>query len=117
MPNDNGVINRLFLEEIPEVAAGIVEIKSIARKPGFRCKIALYSHDPKVDCIGVCVGLRGYRIKRIVDQLDGERIDLFRWDSSLDKLIRNALQPAQIEAIVLHCKPKSSRPKGCPSEK
>jgi transcription termination/antitermination protein NusA len=103
MPNDDAdVINRLFLEEIPEVAAGVVEIKGIARKPGFRCKIALYSHDPKVDCIGVCVGVRGHRIKRIVDQLDGERIDLFRWDSSLDRLIRNSLQPAQIETIVLH---------------
>jgi N utilization substance protein A len=103
MPNDDaGVIARLFLEEIPEVAAGVVEIKGIARKPGFRCKIALYSHDPNVDCIGVCVGERGNRIKKIVDRLDGERIDLFRWDTSLDRLIRNSLQPAQIEAIVLH---------------
>jgi transcription termination/antitermination protein NusA len=103
MPNnDADVIARLFLEEIPEVAAGVVELKGIARRPGYRCKIAVYSHDPNVDCIGVCVGERGSRIKRIVDQLDGERIDLIRWDESVEILIRNSLQPAQIESVILH---------------
>jgi len=103
MPNDDAdVIARLFMEEIPEVAAGLVEIRGIARKPGYRCKIAVYSHDPKVDCIGVCVGARGHRIKNIVDKLDAERIDLIRWEVSMENMIRNSLQPAQIDAVVLH---------------
>jgi N utilization substance protein A len=95
-------ITRLFFQEIPEVAAGIVEIKGIGREPGYRCKVALYSLDPKVDCVGVCVGKRGRRIRKIVDSLDGERIDLFRWDESVEKLIANSLQPAQIESVILH---------------
>src|ERR1700674_2908298 len=99
--DDADVISRLFFQEIPEVAAGVVEIKGIARKPGFRCKIALYSHDPKVDCVGVCVGKRGGRIRRIVANLDGERIELFRWDESVEELIRRSLQPAQIESVLL----------------
>jgi N utilization substance protein A len=103
MPNDDtDAIARLFLQEIPEVAAGIVEIKGIARKPGIRCKIALYSHDTQVDCRGVCVGDRGSRIRRIVDKLGGERIDLIRWDESPEKLIRNSLEPAEIERVILH---------------
>jgi N utilization substance protein A len=99
---DADFIHRLFIEEIPEVASGAVEIKAIARMVGYRCKIAVCSHDPAVDCIGVCVGERGSRIKKIVDQLGGERIDLIRWDESLEKLICNSLQPAQIQSIELH---------------
>jgi N utilization substance protein A len=87
---------------VPEIAAGTVEIKAIARKPGYRSKLALFSRDPGVDCVGVCVGVRGHRIKNVVDQLDGERIDLFRWDDSPEELITRALQPAAIERVVLH---------------
>ena len=100
--DDTEALARLFWQEIPEVAAGVVEIKAIARKRGFRAKLALFSHDPEVDCIGVCVGIRGSRIRGIVDKLEGERIDLFRWHDSLEKLVRQSLQPAQIESVVVH---------------
>jgi N utilization substance protein A len=100
--DDVEYIARLFSREVPEIADGIVVIKAVARKPRFRTKIAVYSHDPKVDCIAACVGVRGNRIKRIVDDLHGERIDLIRWDESLETLIANSLQPAAIESITLH---------------
>jgi len=102
MSDDVERIIHLFEEEVPEIAAGSIEIKAIARKPGYRSKLALFSRDPQVDCIGVCVGVRGYHIKNVVDQLGGERIDLIRWDDSPERLITNALQPAPIEEVVLH---------------
>jgi N utilization substance protein A len=93
---------RIFEREVPEIADGTVVIKAIARKPGVRSKLALHSSDPKVDCIGVCVGIRGHRIKNIVDDLGGtERIDLFRWHASLEKFITNALQPAVVEQVIV----------------
>jgi transcription termination/antitermination protein NusA len=95
-------IARLFAEEIPEIAAGIVEIKAIARKPGSRTKLALQSHDPRMDCVGACVGVRGARIRKIVDVLGGERIDLFRWHESPERLIATALLPAVIAEVILH---------------
>ncbi|MBL8798352.1 MAG: hypothetical protein JNM56_30940 [Planctomycetia bacterium] len=100
--DDTEFVVRLFAEAVPEIAAGIVEIKAIGRLPGVRSKLALYSRDPKVDSVGVCVGTRGFRIKNVIDQLHGERIDLFRWDESPEKLIASALQPAQIERVVFH---------------
>jgi len=103
MPNDEKeMIVRLFADVVPEIAAGIVEIKAIARLPGLRCKLALSSHDPGVDCVGACVGVRGSRIKKVVNQLEGERIDLFRWQDSPEQLICNALQPAVIAEVILH---------------
>ena len=100
--DDTELVVRLFTEAVPEIAAGIVEIKAIARLRDYRSKLALHSSDPRVDSVGVCVGTRGCRIKNIVDQLDGERIDLVRWDESPEKLIANALQPAQIDRVVFH---------------
>jgi len=100
--DDIGVVTRLFEEQIPEIASRIVEIKAIARKPGYRSKLALHSQDSRVDCIGVCVGVRGFHIKNIVDALAGERIDLIRWHDSPERLITNALQPAAIEKVILH---------------
>jgi N utilization substance protein A len=100
--DDTGLIARLFAREVPEIGAGSIEIKAIARKPGYRCKVALQSVDASVDCIAACVGLRGARIKNIVEPLGGERIDLFRWVDSPEQLIANALQPATIEKIILH---------------
>jgi transcription termination/antitermination protein NusA len=102
MPDDASTVMRLFTQEVPEIAAGSIEIKKIARKPGYRCKLALHSADRRVDCIGACVGLRGFRIKNIVDALGGERIDLIRWDDSAERLIVNALQPAIIEKVRLY---------------
>ncbi len=102
MPTDEAEqIARLFAQEVPEVAAGIVEIKAIARKPGVRSKLAL-QRSPRVDAIAACVGVRGCRIRRIVDQLGKERIDLILWDDSPEKLIVNALQPARIDKVILH---------------
>jgi N utilization substance protein A len=94
-------VARLFAQEIPEVASGVVEIKSIARLPGNRSKLALISHDTAVDCVGVCVGMRGCRIKKVCDQLDGERIDLVRWSDSPETLIAAALQPAALQSVAL----------------
>jgi N utilization substance protein A len=102
VPDDTAPVVRLFAQEVPEIAAGSIEIKAIARKPGYRSKLALHSQDPRVDCIGTCVGVRGFRIKNIVDALGGERIDLIRWHDSPEQLIVNALQPALIERVLLY---------------
>ncbi len=75
----------------------------MAREPGYRSKVAVSSSDPRVDCVGACVGVRGNRIKNIVDELAGERIDIVRWDENLEVLIPNALQPAEVEQVIL-CK-------------
>jgi transcription termination/antitermination protein NusA len=91
----------LFARHVPEIASGVVEIKAAARIRGYRTKLAVLSHDPKVDPVGVCVGLRGYRIKNVVDQLGGERMDIVRWVDSPEQFIPNALQPAQIHAVLL----------------
>ena len=96
------LIARLFAREVPEIGTETVEIKAIARKPGYRSKLAVQSRDPAVDCIAACVGIRGFRIKNIVDALGGERIDLIRWQDAPEQLIANALQPAAIERVVLH---------------
>src|SRR5947209_449796 len=103
MTNDNhsSEIARLLMQEVPEIADGVVEIKGLARKPGFRTKVALSSNKADVDCIGVTVGMRGYRIKKIVDQLNGEHIDLVRWHESVDVFIRNAIEPAIIDEVIL----------------
>ena len=103
MPDDEtDLIAQLFAQEIPEIAAGVVEIKAIARRTGYRTKIAVSSIDLKVDCVGACVGVRGSRIKNIVDELGGERIDIVRWNDSPETLIVSALQPATIEEVILH---------------
>src|SRR6266849_6025323 len=95
-------VRRLFENEIPEIADRTIEIKALAREAGYRAKIAVSSIDLKVDCVGACVGVRGSRIKNIVDELGGERIDIVRWNDSLQVMIPNALQPAQIEEVFLY---------------
>jgi N utilization substance protein A len=95
-------VRRLFENEIPEIADRTIEIKAIAREAGYRTKIAVSSIDTKVDCVGACVGVRGSRIKNIVDELGGERIDIVRWNDSLQVMIPNALQPAQVEDVFLY---------------
>lgn len=95
------LIRRLFELEIPEIAEHVIEIKSIAREPGFRTKLAVVSYDTKVDCVGACVGIRGSRIRNIIDELNGEKIDIIRWNDSPEVLIMNALKPAEIQSITL----------------
>ncbi|QGJ72132.1 Transcription termination protein NusA [Planctomycetales bacterium 10988] len=97
----NDLVQRLFEQEIPEIAEGVIQIKSIAREVGYRSKLAVHSVDQRVDCVGACVGVRGNRIKNIVDELGGERIDIVRWNDSLQPLIANALQPAEVEESIL----------------
>lgn len=94
-------IRRLFELEVPEVAEGIIEIKALAREAGYRTKIAVQSNDGKVDAVGACVGVRGSRIKNIVDELGGEKIDIVRWNESSQELIANALMPAKCSQVAL----------------
>jgi N utilization substance protein A len=94
-------VRRLFELEIPEIADQIIAIRALAREAGYRSKVAVTSNDSKVDAVGACVGVRGTRIKNIVDELGGERIDIVRWNESLQVLIPNALQPAEIDEVML----------------
>jgi N utilization substance protein A len=95
------LVRRLFEQEIPEIADGVIEIRAMAREPGYRTKVAVSSSDQRVDCVGACVGVRGNRIKNIVDELAGERIDIVRWSEDMQVLIPNALQPAEVEEVIL----------------
>ncbi|MBL8764323.1 MAG: transcription termination/antitermination protein NusA [Phycisphaerae bacterium] len=94
-------IKRLFEVEVPEVSERIIDIKAMAREPGYRTKVAVASVDSKVDPVGACVGVRGSRIKNIVDELNGEKIDIVRWNESSQILIQNALKPAEVKEISL----------------
>src|SRR3954451_5296713 len=95
------LIKRLFEREVPEVGDRTIEIKALAREPGHRTKIAVSSIDSKVDAVGACVGVRGSRIKNIVEELGGEKIDIVRWNESLQILISNALKPAEVAEVSL----------------
>ena len=92
-------IKRLFELEVPEIYEGIVEIKSISRDVGERTKIAVYSKDEKVDCVGACVGMRGSRVKNIVSEIQGEKVDIVRYSSDIKEYIQAALSPAEISQI------------------
>ncbi len=94
-------IRRLFEQEVPEIAEGIIEIRALAREAGYRTKIAVTSNDEKIDPVGACVGVRGSRIKNIVDELGGEKIDIVRWNESSQVLITSALMPAKVSEIAL----------------
>lgn len=95
-------IRRLFELEVPEIYNGVVEIKSIAREAGERTKIAVFSEDKNVDAIGACVGNKGDRVKIIVDELNGEKIDIVPWSEDPVKFITNALAPANVENITIN---------------
>jgi len=90
------LVRRLFELEVPEIADEVIQIKRVVREPGYRTKMAVISEDPKIDCIGACVGVRGSRIKAVIDELRGERIDIIRWSDSLETLVMNGLKPATI---------------------
>ena len=94
-------IERLFELEVPEVAEHVIEIKALAREAGYRSKVAVSSIDTKVDAVGACVGVRGSRIKNIVEELGGEKIDIVRWNESSQILIQNALKPAEVQEVAL----------------
>ncbi len=92
-------VKSLFEEEIPEINDRTIDIRAVAREAGYRSKLAVSSIDMKVDCVGACVGVRGSRIKNIIEELNGERIDIVRWNDSLQVFIPNALQPAAISDV------------------
>ena len=94
-------VKRLFELEVPEIYEGIIEVKAIARDPGERTKISVYSKDDKVDCVGACVGMRGSRVKNIVNELHGEKIDIVRYSSDIKEYIQAALSPAEISQMQL----------------
>jgi transcription termination/antitermination protein NusA len=95
------LIRRLFELEVPEIFRGTVELKSIAREPGYRSKVAVAARQEGVDPVGACVGLRGIRIQNIVNELNGERIDVVQWDPDPAKFVANALSPAQVVSVVI----------------
>ena len=97
------LVQALFEQEIPEISEGVITVNQISREAGYRSKVAVSSNDQRVDCVGACVGVRGNRIKNIVDELAGERIDIVRHSDDLQQLIPNALQPAEVEEVIL-CK-------------
>src|SRR5476651_521411 len=92
---------RLFAQEVPEIYDGIVEVKSVARDPGSRAKIAVISNDSSIDPVGACVGMRGSRVQAVVNELQGEKIDIIPWSADAATFIVNALQPAEVMKVVL----------------
>lgn len=98
---DSNLVKRLFEMEVPEIAEGIIAIRSIAREAGYRSKIAVESSDPKIDCVGACVGVRGSRIKSIVEELNGEKIDIVRWNDRPADFVAESLKPAKVGDIYL----------------
>lgn len=97
---DATLVKRLFEKEVPEIFQGIVEIKAIARDAGERTKMAVYSHNPEVDPIGACIGPRGSRVQVIIEELHGEKIDIFQWSDDITELVKNALAPAEVNAVL-----------------
>src|SRR5947207_2754607 len=94
---DPQFVIKLFQLEVSEINDGTIEVKGIAREPGFRTKLAVYSRDEKVDPVGACVGLRGQRVKNIVRELNNEKVDIIKWDPNIRTYITNALAPAKLK--------------------
>ena len=97
----NQFMAKLFAQEVPEIYDGVIDIKSVARDPGSRAKIAVISHDPSIDPVGACVGMRGSRVQAVVQELQGEKIDIIPWSEDHATFIVNALQPAEVAKVVL----------------
>jgi N utilization substance protein A len=96
---DPQFVLKLFRLEVSEISDGTIEIKGIAREPGFRTKLAVWSRDEKVDPVGACVGLRGQRVKNIVRELNNEKVDVIKWDPNIKTFITNSLAPAKLKAF------------------
>jgi len=92
---------RLFFQEVPEIYEGIIEIKSVARDPGSRAKICVYSKDSSLDPVGACVGMRGSRVQTVVNELHGEKIDIIKWTEDLPTLVAESLSPAEIQKVLI----------------
>ena len=96
-----GFVKKIFELEIPEVADGTIEIKNIVRDPGYRTKVAVYSPRDEVDPVGACVGMKGIRIQAIVGELEGEKIDILKWDTDVKRYIANGMNPVKISRIII----------------
>jgi N utilization substance protein A len=94
-------MSKLFAQEVPEIYDNIIEVKSVARDPGSRAKIAVISRDSSIDPVGACVGMRGSRVQAVVNELQGEKIDIIPWSQDAATFIVNALQPAEVAKVVL----------------
>lgn len=103
-----GLVKRLFELEVPEISNGIVEVYSIAREAGSRTKISVYSKDPDVDPLGACVGYKGTRVKAIVDELNGEKIDIVIWSNNIEEFIANSLSPSKVLKVEVNEEEKSA---------
>ncbi|WP_196594368.1 transcription termination factor NusA [Pectinatus sottacetonis] len=104
-----GLLKRLFELEVPEISDGMVEIKSVAREPGMRSKIAVYSKDENIDPVGSCVGQKGLRVQAVVDELRGEKIDIVKWNEDPAKYIANSLSPAKVVSVAIREEEKISK--------
>jgi N utilization substance protein A len=104
-----GLIKRLFELEVPEIVSGVVEIKEVAREPGHRTKIAVVSHDSNVDPVGACVGGRGSRVRNVVNELRGEKVDIVQWVSDLRQFVANALSPAKVKDVKIDAEERTAR--------
>jgi len=94
-------VRRLFESEVAEISDRTVELRAVAREAGYRTKVAVWSHDDKVDPVGACVGLRGARVKNIVRELNNEKVDIIRWNEDVQEFVSDALKPAQIRSFQL----------------
>lgn len=104
-----GLIKRLFENEVPEIATGVVQIKSIAREAGSRTKIAVYSKEPAIDPVGACVGPRGARVDSVVQEIRGEKIDIVKWSENPAEFIANSLNPAHVLSVFINEDEKACR--------
>ncbi len=104
-----GLVKRLFELEVPEIHDGTVEIKSIAREPGSRTKMAVFTKDENVDPVGACVGQKGTRVQAVVDELKGEKIDIIEWDNNPEAFISSSLNPAKVVRVDINEQNKSAR--------
>src|SRR5690606_9935208 len=103
------LLRRLLELEVPEIYNGVVEIKSIAREPGSRSKVAVHATQEGVDPVGSCVGVRGGRIQNVVNELNGEKIDVVQWSTDVASFIANALSPAKVMNVILDDSPDAGK--------
>jgi N utilization substance protein A len=100
-PDPHAELRRLLTQEVPEIAAGQVQVRGIGRVPGMVTKLAVVSTDPTVDAVGACVGARGDRIRQIVAKLNGERVEIIPWTPEVERLIKFALMPLEITSLTI----------------
>jgi N utilization substance protein A len=105
---DRNLVKRLMENAIPELQEGVIEIMGLARDPGDRCKVCVASNNPKVDPVGACLGRNGMRIREVIDALNGEKMDIYKYSEDPKELVANAIQPAKTIAVIIDQKEKSA---------